>query len=253
MGTWGAGIFDNDLASDVRGEYRELLEDGTSDLEATKAILRSFAYALNPDDEGCFWTGFAAAQVQLGRLEPAIRDRAVAVIDAGADLHMYGDGDPRDVQKRKAVLAKLRSQLLGAQKQSIKVRRPRRIPCPVQAGDIFLLILDDGRKARLRTLAVTSRRIGDIPTLELIDDQGRPYGQFYRDDDIRSKVPKETWARWQIFVGRIADVPTADEIELVAREAPPTEAISVGTSIGWRGLRKELARVLDEPNARPKA
>src|SRR6202049_1904435 len=151
MGSWGTGVFGNDLASDVRGEYRELLEDGTPDAEALQRVLRSFANKGDDPDSGpFFWTGLAAAQMELGRLNPAVRDRTVAVIDAGGDLHMWDETGL--ATKRRAVLAKLRGQLIGPQKAAVKVRPPRRVPCPVQAGDVFLLTLQDGRKARLRAL-----------------------------------------------------------------------------------------------------
>ncbi len=90
MGSWSTGVFGNDLASDVRGEYRQLLEDGTPDPEALQRVLRSFAHDVDDPDNGtCFWTGLAAAQMELGRLDPVVRDRTVALIDAGGDLHMW--------------------------------------------------------------------------------------------------------------------------------------------------------------------
>ena len=249
MGTWGTGIFSNDLACDVRGEYRELLEDGVPDAEATQEVLRRFDDArTDPDNGVCLWTGLAASQLQLGRLEPAIRDSTVAAIDAGGDLHMWEDPERG---KRKAVLAKLRAQLLGPQKAPVKVRRPRRIPCPVQAGDVFLLTLDDGRKARLRTLAIVGHRLGDFPVVELIDDRGRPFRQ-YRDNDAFDPVgSKEKWARFEIVDG-IRDVPRPEDIPVVVREAPPKGPITTITSMGWRGLRMECARLLDEPGAQPR-
>jgi len=252
MGSWGTGVFGNDLASDVRGEYRELLEDGTPDAEALQKVLRSFANDVDDPDSGtCFWTGLAAAQMELGRLNPAVRDRTVAVIDAGGDLHMWDETGL--ATKRRAVLAKLRGQLIGPQKAAVKVRPPRRVPCPVQAGDVFLLTLQDGRKARLRALAVKSHRLGDIPTVEMIDDRGRPYRLFHLTDDPRMTAWTRTQlAQWNVFDGRIKDVPTADGIQVIARETPPKVAPDVTTSLGWRVLRMECARLLDEPNARPK-
>ena len=252
MGTWGTGTFDSDLASDVRGEYRELLEDGIADADATDKVLRSFAHAVDdPDNGACFWTGLAAAQMQVGRLDPAVRDRAVAVIDAGGDLHMWDD--PELAKKRRAALAKLRGQLLGPQKAPIKLRRPHRVPCPVQAGDVFLLTLADGRKARLRTLAVKSFRLGDIPTVQMIDDRGRPYRLYQLTDDPRMTAWTMTQlAQWDVFDGRVRDVPTAEDIQLVARETPPRVVPQTTNALGWRVLQKECARLLDEPNARPK-
>jgi hypothetical protein len=251
MGSWSTGVFGNDLASDVRGEYRELLEDGTPDAEALQKVLRSFAHAVDDPDNGtCFWTGLAAAQMELGRLDPAVRDRTVAVIDAGGDLHMWDETG--FANKRRSVLTRLRGQLLGPQKAAVKVRPPRRATSPVQAGDVFLLSLQDGRKARLRTLAVNSYRLGDIPTVEMIDDRGRPYRLFQLTDDPRMTAwTMKQLAQWDVF-GRIKDVPTADDIQVIAREMPPKVAPKVTTSLGWGGLRMECARLLDEPNARPK-
>ncbi len=251
MGTWGTGVFDNDLASDVRGEYQELLEDGTDDAAATQEVLRSFAHAVDdPDNSACFWTGLAATQMQLGRLNPVVRDRTVAVIDAGADLHMWDD--PGLARKRKTALAKMRDQLLGPQKAPVKVRPPRRVRCPLQAGDVFLLTLENGRKARLRTLAVTSHRLGDIPTVQMIDDRGRPYRLFHLTDDPRMTAwTRKQLAQWNVFDGRIKEVPAAEDIQLIARETPPKVAPEVSTSLGWRVLRMECARLLDESNARP--
>ena len=253
MGSWSTGVFGNDLASGVREEYRALLEDGALDSEALQKVLRTFADDLDDPDNGtCFWTGLAAAQMELGRLDPAVRDRAVAVIDAGGDLHMWDETGFANT--RRAVLSKLRGRLLGPQKAAVKVRPPRRVPCPVQAGDVFLLALESGRKARLRVLAVKSHRLGDIPTVQMIDDRGRPYRLFQLTDDPRMTAwTKTQLAQWEVFDGRIRDVPAAEDIQVIAREKPPKVAPEVAHSLGWRGLRMECARLLDEPNARPKA
>jgi hypothetical protein len=43
MGTWGAEIFSNDTACDVRGDYRLALEDGLDDQTAQQRVLEQFA------------------------------------------------------------------------------------------------------------------------------------------------------------------------------------------------------------------
>src|SRR6266542_2280289 len=81
MGTWGVAIFSNDTAADVRGAFRELIEDGRSDEDATAEVLRRFHESLTDrDDAPFFWTGLAATQYRLGRLQPMVRDRAIAFI-----------------------------------------------------------------------------------------------------------------------------------------------------------------------------
>jgi hypothetical protein len=168
-----------------------------------------------------------------------------------ATLHMWDD--PRLATQRKTAFAKLRDQLLGPQKAPVKVRPPRRVQCPVQAGEVFLLTLEDGRRARLRTLAVTSHRLGDIATVQMIDDRGRPYRLYQLTDDPRMTAwTMKQLAQWNVFDGRIEEVPTSEDIQVVARESPAKVAPKVMTSLGWRVLRTECARLLDEPKARPK-
>ena len=42
MGAWGAGLFSDDSACDVRDHYRELIEDGVDDAEATRNTVEKF-------------------------------------------------------------------------------------------------------------------------------------------------------------------------------------------------------------------
>lgn len=93
----------------------------------------------------------------------------------------------------------------------------------------------------------------DIPTVELVDDRGRPYRLFQLTDDPHMTAWTRTQlAQWQVFDGRINDVPAAHDIQVIGRQTPPTLAPRVTHSLGWRVLRKECARLLDEPNARLK-
>lgn len=39
MGTWGAKVYQNDVALDVRYEYKELLRYGKSGVEATRELI----------------------------------------------------------------------------------------------------------------------------------------------------------------------------------------------------------------------
>lgn len=229
MGYWSTAIFGNDLASDVRGTYRELLEDRVPDDQALLKVQQDFAYAASdPDNRAAFWTALAATQLQLGRLDGRVRDQAIAIIDSGGDLHMW---EGSDVGRRKAALTKLRGQLLGQQKRPVRVRPPKREPSPVQAGDMFMLGLADGREARFRTLGVHSYRVGDVPIVEMIDERGRPYR-----DGIRALVALRQ------------EVP----IRVVGRFGPPASVAMPDASCTWRALQTHAAKLLSDPEARPK-
>lgn len=229
VGYWSTAIFGNDLASDVRATYRELIEDGLPDDAARLKIEQEFAHSSgDPDNRASFWTAFAATQMELGRLDIRVRDQAIAVIDAGGDLHMW---DGKQQLSRRAAFEKLRGKLLGPQKRPVRPRPPKRRPSPVQAGDVFLMTLEDGRLARFRTLALHQSRLGDFPIVELIDNRGRPF----------------LHSQWLV-----AEFGEDAHVQVVTRIAPPKNVPMPTTSGGWRALGSTAAKLLDNPHARPK-
>ncbi len=66
MGSWGAAIFSNDTASDIRGKYREFSEDQVPDAEATQRVIAAYPH-LDDDEEHVLWLALAAAQSSLGQ------------------------------------------------------------------------------------------------------------------------------------------------------------------------------------------
>src|SRR5262249_4771782 len=85
MGTWGTGLFSSDMARDIRDYYRERIEDGIEDTEATRLTVEKFQSYLDDPEEGTvFLIALAVTQSTIGRLDPVIRDRALAAIDSGA-------------------------------------------------------------------------------------------------------------------------------------------------------------------------
>ncbi len=253
MGAWGPGIFSNDIASDVRAAYRELVEDRLSSEAATAEVIRRFGDAtIDPDEATSFWTGLAACQTQLGHLQPDVRRRALEAIDGGADLHLWAETG--DARKRKAALENLRSKIVGPQRAPVKLRRPRPIRSPVAPGDIFTLLLADGRRARFRTLGISEHRLGSQPIVELIDEGGEPYRQTYPGTDWLSKhmAKNDPLARWTIVSAKHADLPSPDVLSVVAHETPPRGPVTVKSYTGWRGLVIGCARILDDPDARPR-
>src|SRR5260221_5669959 len=98
------------MACDVRDHYRELLEDGVADGDATQLTVERFrAYLEEPD--GVALLALAVTQSNLGRLEPDILDRALAVLDPGADLETWERENAKLLPKRRATLKKARAQL----------------------------------------------------------------------------------------------------------------------------------------------
>src|SRR6478736_2602904 len=105
VGAWGTGLFADDLACDIRDHYRQLLEDSDDDSAATRLTLEKFKSYLQEADSVAL-IAFAITQSKVGRLEPDIRDRALAIIAAGADLALWERENPKLLPKRSAALDK---------------------------------------------------------------------------------------------------------------------------------------------------
>jgi len=170
VGAWGVGLFSDDVACDIRDHYRELVEDGIEDAAATQQVLDKYrAYLDEPD--GVALLAFAATQSKLGRLDPGIRDRALAVLDGGADLETWKRDNPKLLPKRRAVLEQVRAQLTGPQPARKRLRPPKKISSGLVAGDVLAFTLPR-RVVLLRVVRVRPHRLGESPILEELDFTG---------------------------------------------------------------------------------
>jgi hypothetical protein len=127
MGDWGDGIFSNDFAADLRGDWREAIIDGLAPEEATALLAERHGGKGSP-----FWVALAAAQHQTGHLLADVRDRALAAIDAGEDFEGW-EADAR----RSAVLRRLAERLRGPQPAPKRLRGPRVVESGVEVGDVI--------------------------------------------------------------------------------------------------------------------
>ena len=94
MGSWGPALFSNDTACDVRGDYREMIEDGVEDAEAMRRVFEQYGEDLDDPDEGpIVWLALAHTQSKLGRLDDEVRRRALQVIEGGEGLERWAE-DP---------------------------------------------------------------------------------------------------------------------------------------------------------------
>ena len=172
MGVWDTAVFANDLACDIRDHYRELIEDGVDDAEATRQTTAKYQESLDdPDDGASAILALAVTQSKIGRLDPVIRDWALAVIERGGDLAVWAIDNPKLLAKRKQVFEKVREQLTGPQPARRRLKRPRGPSCGLCAGDVLALDLLGGL-ALLRVVRVHVHRKGETPCLEELQFSG---------------------------------------------------------------------------------
>jgi hypothetical protein len=165
MGTWETNIFGDDTACDVRDEYREFIEDGVSDAEATRRTLKKFKGWFKGPEGTSAIVGLAVAQSKIGRLDPKIRDLALAAIDRGGDLAIWNEESPKDAGKRKAALEAARAQITGPQPARKHLKPPRRLLCDLVAGDVLAFDRPVG-PALIRVVRVKLGRRFETPLLE---------------------------------------------------------------------------------------
>ncbi len=148
MGAWGAGLFQNDTAADIRDYFREVAKAPVSDQQVLDKLLEQFP-AADPQDEDYTVTWLALADLfhEHGMEVPSLCERALAIIESGADDAMSEalEMSVRDRTKRAALLAglaekwrqpnpapKRRAMASKAQKHAVSV------------GDIWALPTQDG-------------------------------------------------------------------------------------------------------------
>src|SRR5262249_1831234 len=129
----------------------------------------------------------AVTQSKIGRLDPEVRSRALAVLDNGADLAIWEREDPKSLPKRRAVLEKARAQLLGAQPAGKRLRPPRRKTCGLVTGDGLAITVPSGL-ALLRVVRVITHRLGETPILEELRFRGSELPSQEKLDRLQPKL-----------------------------------------------------------------
>ncbi len=120
MGAWGTDLWEDDFSCDIQDEWNELLDEGISPRKATKVILKSWMEEFSEyddeevrlADESILFIALAALQMRYRALNSYVKKRAIQLIDKGADLSLWEEGDDEDYQDRKKVLEKFKSKLI---------------------------------------------------------------------------------------------------------------------------------------------
>ncbi|HVX15247.1 MAG TPA: hypothetical protein VHC22_28925 [Pirellulales bacterium] len=150
MGTWGVGIFSDDLAADLRSEFRDLIGEGCSPRAAVDRLWDGYASSLDQDDRSVFWLALAAVQWKMGRLEARTKREALRAIENGSDLSRWDDA--RLKRRRATVLEKLRKQLHSPQPAAKVVRRRIKEANEWPVGEVVAFHLRSGKWTLMRVI-----------------------------------------------------------------------------------------------------
>jgi hypothetical protein len=152
MGAWGAALFADDEAADLREEYRHFLAEAQSDAGATDLAARNYEAGFDRlGDTTAFWLALASIQWRLGRLDPRVKAACLAIIDGGTDLEKWVASPERG--KRAKVLAGLREMIASPPPPA----KPMPKPLPVQLPgweftEVVFYRMANGKYAALHVL-----------------------------------------------------------------------------------------------------
>jgi hypothetical protein len=96
MGTWGTALYSDDLAADLRADFRDLIGEGLAAEDALARLLSEYSDSMHvPAEAAVFWLAVADTAWRLGRPVARATTEALGVIESGADLLRWEDAKAR--------------------------------------------------------------------------------------------------------------------------------------------------------------
>lgn len=145
MGAWGCGLFEDDVALDVKDTFDDALASGETLAAATRAVLEEFEDSLDDDDDGPIITlALAALQWERGKPQEKWKKQALAIIEDGRGLERWEDAGPGELAGRRQALETLKAMLESEPPKPARKPRKPRLKHNYQEGDWFAVPLEDG-------------------------------------------------------------------------------------------------------------
>ena len=138
MGAWGTTLYDNDSASDIRGDYIDKLKRGKSNNEVTQELIMENQNIMGDvEEEPLFWFALADTQWNYGRLLPNVKERALFFLAQEEELKRWQESGQEKFDAWKNTLNNLKKKLLSTPPKEKKVSKYRLYQCKWKLGDIF--------------------------------------------------------------------------------------------------------------------
>src|SRR5215471_5762877 len=150
MGTWGVGLYAGDFAADLRGTIRAVSRLPFDAERLAEIVIEcEHTSATNPGDEdhSTFWLVLADQFWRLGIASTRANQKALALIDSGADLNMQrerGQNEP-GLRARARMLAELRAKLTRPPPDKNRPVLRSAQPYVMDVGDVIIYPTCGGR------------------------------------------------------------------------------------------------------------
>ena len=136
MGTWGYGLYSDDVTRDVKDIYVDKLRRGKSGMQASKEMIAEFKWALDDEDDApLFWFAMADTQWNYGRLQNEVKTQALYYLNDIKNLQRWEFENPKMFSKRKEVLNSLCKKIMTQQPPEKKVSLYHLHYCQWKIGD----------------------------------------------------------------------------------------------------------------------
>ena len=251
MGTWGPAIFSDDLACDIRNDFKELIGDGFDSEQATSALIKEYQDSINDRDESSvFWFALADTQWKTGRLIDIVLEKTLEIIEFGSDLERWKE-DPKNLKKREVAITKLKQQLLTEQPKEKRIPKIYREESIFNIGDIFSYKSKLEKKALFRVIGIHQDKGGRFSVCELLDwfEKELPIkngllSKCKIDTNKLSKLKVRTFEneKKKFMLGEITTKykPKDEWFELITTKSKPHQKDTGYSVIFWRNLDKLL-------------
>ena len=113
MGTWGPGLYQDDITCDIKEEYRNWLRLTQSNKIATHEVLNNNLCG-DSEEDNLIWLALADTQLSYGRLTDEVKVEALKCLENGVDLERWNE-NKNQYNKRKKILENLKEKLNSPQ------------------------------------------------------------------------------------------------------------------------------------------
>ena len=261
MGTWGPALFSDDLALEVKGDFKDKIALALSKEAATQELLEEYQEVLDdPDEESVFWLALADTQWELGRPVDLVQRKALELLDSGTGLKRW-EGS-REYSKRKKVLQQLKLKLTTSPPVPKRIKKPYIQKTPFTKGSLVTYQLKKGTYCILKIVAIEEQSDGTTyPLIELLDYYSalkptiddlkklavKNIGEDYDDGRIRVVHSQQAF----ILATGKRDTAPLDRITILKEHVPTTIHKGASTTFFWKTFDEELIRLFEGNNGNP--
>ncbi len=209
MGAWGAGLYSNDTAEDLKTEY--LVAFWYYDVDTALAKIDEYVrreITVEDDEEEwcCYMYSLADFMWKKGILTDEIKEKVIGMIDSGFGLEVWREGGEKVLRERERVLAKFRQKLTTPLPPKKKIKPDVHAEKIFKSGDLIAIRLQTAGK---HYIASYERPLTD-EEFHALDGKYVLMQKVTDEDSWESSVVPEVhdyWPVFRLFDGVYDDVP----------------------------------------------